>query len=179
MPFGSLHIKLRTGAGYYIGKMPTRQLTAADRPALERATFENVNRVSERFTLEDVRSRREFSHYFDAWPGESDFGFAEADGEGRIRGVTWLTFFDVSEPGYGFVGADVPELSVWVDEQFRGHGIGTELILSVIREAQTRKLESLSLSVEAGNPARGLYERLGFRHAGPGFDEGTLLLPLP
>ncbi|QIM17582.1 GNAT family N-acetyltransferase [Leucobacter coleopterorum] len=159
--------------------MPTRHLTVADRTVLERATFENVNRVSERFTLEDVRSRREFSHYFDAWPGGSDFGLAEVDSEGRILGVAWLTFFDEGEPGYGFVSVDVPELSVWVDGEFRGRGIGADLIRSVIREAQTRHLESLSLSVEEGNPARGLYERLGFRHAGPGFDEGTLLLPLP
>lgn len=155
-----------------------RPLTAADRAMLERATFENLNRVGARFTLEEVRSRRQFSHYFEAWPGEADFGFAEVDREGSVSGVVWLSYFEADEPGYGIVSADVPELSVWVDDQHRGQGIGTSLIEGAVKEARARQIEALSLSVEVGNPARHLYERLGFRHAGAEFDAGTLLLGL-
>ena len=49
--------------------------------------------------------------------------------------------------------------------EHRGRGIGTELLRTLIAEAEASG-RKLSIHVEANNPARGLYERLGFRPAG-------------
>lgn len=46
--------------------------------------------------------------------------------------------------------------------QARGRGIGTAVLRGVLEEAQARGWP-VTLHVEAGNPARALYERLGFR----------------
>jgi ribosomal protein S18 acetylase RimI-like enzyme len=45
--------------------------------------------------------------------------------------------------------------------EFRGRGIGETLLRSLISEAETSE-RSLTIHVEQGNPARRLYERLGF-----------------
>lgn len=46
-------------------------------------------------------------------------------------------------------------------------------------EAAARSIPAISLSVEDGNRARALYERLGFRKIGRNGGSDTLLLELP
>ena len=48
---------------------------------------------------------------------------------------------------------------------FRGRGLGTRLLRGLIAEAEDSG-RKLSIHVEINNPARHLYERLGFRPAG-------------
>lgn len=49
-----------------------------------------------------------------------------------------------------------------VKGEFQGRGIGTAVIRDLLRQAHEQTVP-LALSVLKGNPARGLYERLGFR----------------
>lgn len=58
---------------------------------------------------------------------------------------------------------DIALLPAW-----HGQGIGTQLLRSLLAEADAER-QSCSLSVEQGNPARRLYERLGFE---PGIVNG-------
>jgi ribosomal protein S18 acetylase RimI-like enzyme len=48
---------------------------------------------------------------------------------------------------------------------FRGRGMGTELLRALMAEADASG-RKLSIHVEMNNPARSLYDRLGFRPAG-------------
>ena len=57
---------------------------------------------------------------------------------------------------------DVRIMDIALAPAFRGRGIGTALLRSLMAEAGAR---TLSIHVEANNPARRLYERLGFREA--------------
>lgn len=57
-------------------------------------------------------------------------------------------------------------------KDFRGKGIGTELLLSLQEEA-ARAGKSLTIHVERFNPALRLYQRLGFRETE---DKGVYLL---
>jgi RimJ/RimL family protein N-acetyltransferase len=50
-----------------------------------------------------------------------------------------------------------------VDERYRGQGIGTKIFERLKKEAKEKfSLEILHLEVYAGNPAKNLYDRLGF-----------------
>ena len=49
--------------------------------------------------------------------------------------------------------------------EFRGRGLGTALLRDLMAEADAAG-KPLSIHVEMNNPARSLYERLGFRPAG-------------
>lgn len=54
-------------------------------------------------------------------------------------------------------------LSIIVDEKFRNQGIGRKLLEEIIILAKdTFQIEILHLEVYEGNPAKRLYERLGF-----------------
>jgi len=153
-----------------------RALRADETELLVRATLGNVNWSGPRFTVDQVLRTPALVRYFEPWRGERDFGVVvEASPEGPV-GVAWARYFTASDPGYGFVDEAIPEVSVWVAEARRGAGLGTRLLEALIQEARSRDLPGLSLSVESGNPVRGLYERVGFEQAGSDFDSGTLVL---
>lgn len=57
--------------------------------------------------------------------------------------------------------------AILVDKDFRGKGIGTILMKELIHLAKERfHLEILHLEVYEGNPAKRLYEKLGFKEFG-------------
>jgi ribosomal protein S18 acetylase RimI-like enzyme len=70
------------------------------------------------------------------------------------------------DPGYGYVGEDVPEVAMAVDPAWRGRGVGTMLLDGLIAAAARRGLRMLSLSVDRDNPAGCLYARSGFSTVG-------------
>jgi ribosomal protein S18 acetylase RimI-like enzyme len=81
--------------------------------------------------------------------------------------------FDVIEVGGRRAGrlyvhrgpSDIRIMDIALAPEFRRRGIGGELLRSLIAEASASR-RKLSIHVEANNPARTLYERLGFRPAG-------------
>ena len=60
---------------------------------------------------------------------------------------------------------DIRIMDIALMPAFRGRGIGTRLLGSLIDEADACGWK-LSIHVETNNPARSLYDRLGFRPAG-------------
>jgi ribosomal protein S18 acetylase RimI-like enzyme len=67
----------------------------------------------------------------------------------------------------GFIMAPTRDGALWIhticiDPEHQNMGIGTEVMRSVVGEAKERTI-ALYLSVLKINPARRLYERLGFR----------------
>lgn len=153
-----------------------RHLTGADRELLGRATLANVNWSGERFTAADVEATPELAHYLRLGP--DDFGVVAEVESGEVAGVVWCRYSPADEPGYGFVSATVPELSIATFAEYRGHGIGRTLLDAAIDEAADRGCPGLSLSVEAGNWAQQLYRGSGFVTVGLNGNSDTMLLDL-
>jgi ribosomal protein S18 acetylase RimI-like enzyme len=61
--------------------------------------------------------------------------------------------------------SDIRIMDIAVAPEFRGRGIGTRLLRDLMDEAEASG-RKLSIHVEMNNPARSLYERLGFAPAG-------------
>jgi ribosomal protein S18 acetylase RimI-like enzyme len=61
--------------------------------------------------------------------------------------------------------SDIRIMDIALAPAFRQRGIGTGLLRTLMAEAQESG-RMLSIHVETNNPARALYERLGFRPAG-------------
>jgi ribosomal-protein-alanine N-acetyltransferase len=80
-------------------------------------------------------------------------------------GAAWYRIFTRDRPGYGYVADDVPELSLAVGPSWRGQGVGTLLLTRLMEAARRAGWRALSLSVDVRNPARRLYDRLGFTTA--------------
>jgi ribosomal protein S18 acetylase RimI-like enzyme len=61
--------------------------------------------------------------------------------------------------------SDIRIMDIALVPEFRGRGIGTTLLRGLMEEADA-SARKLSIHVEMNNPARSLYDRLGFEPAG-------------
>lgn len=101
--------------------------------------------------------------YVDAWGRPGDAAVVALAGTERRRvGAAWYRLMLPEDPGYGFVNAATPEVSIGVVSEFRGRGIGGTLLKALIHTARAQGFGALSLGVEKDNPALQIYERHGF-----------------
>lgn len=111
-------------------------------------------------TADQVLADPRYAMYLAGWPRPGDFGLvAEQDGP---LGAAWYRTYTEGSHGYGFITEDVPELSIAVVGSRRHEGIGRRLLIDLITAGIAQGYPALSLSVNADNPARGLYESVGF-----------------
>lgn len=69
--------------------------------------------------------------------------------------------------GYWGIAGEGDIFNIAVKEEDRGQGIGYQLLTSLINEAKSRGITSLTLEVRVSNlAARHLYEVMGFEEAG-------------
>jgi GNAT superfamily N-acetyltransferase len=104
----------------------------------------------------------ERAHYVTGWPKPGDQGVV-AEADGQPIGAAWLRFFADDDPGYGFVAADVPELSIAVISSWRGHGVGRAMLRACADQARSSGIRQISLSVGRENYAQRLYLSEGYR----------------
>ena len=117
--------------------------------------------------------------YLEGWRKPGDAGVVAVDGgSGERVGAAWYRLFDTEHPGYGFVDAETPELTIAVAEGWRGKGIGTALLRALLDRARADGFAALSLSVSPDNPAAELYRRHGFVHVGSRDVHWTMLARL-
>jgi GNAT superfamily N-acetyltransferase len=111
--------------------------------------------------LEDLPVGR----YVDRWGRDGDTALVLIE---RFRpvGAAWYRLFKASEPGYGFVDEDTPELTIAIVPSRRGRGLGRELLEALLAQAREGGFARLSLSVEPDNAAIHLYEQHGFTKVG-------------
>lgn len=103
----------------------------------------------------------QLAHYVSGWTQPGDLGVvAEA---AQPVGAAWLRFFTADDPGYGFIDAATPEVSMGILDPWRCRGLGRRLLVELISAARQTGLPALSLSVETDNYAQALYESCGFQ----------------
>ena len=111
-------------------------------------------------TADQVLADPRYAMYLAGWPRQGDYGLV-AEQDGSLGAAWYRTYTEVSH-GYGFVAADVPELSIAVVASRRREGIGRRLLTDLINAGVDQGYPALSLSVREENPARSLYESVGF-----------------
>jgi GNAT superfamily N-acetyltransferase len=101
-----------------------------------------------------------------------------AEEDGSPIGLAWYRFFTDQEHGEGFVDEETPEVAVAVVDGHRGKGIGTALLEEIHARARRTGVRRISLSVDHDNPARHLYERLGYVALAEREDDERMVLEL-
>ncbi|BBH68278.1 hypothetical protein ACTI_49630 [Actinoplanes sp. OR16] len=157
--------------------MRIREAHADDLPFLERILLDAYNWSEPRFTLDRLRTDAMARRYLDGFPAAGDLGVIALIGDEPV-GAVWGRALPADRAGYGFVAADVPELTVGVLPEARRRGVASRLMTAVVDIAKRRGVPGLSLSVEDGNTARRLYESFGFEAAGRSGGSDTMLLTL-
>jgi GNAT superfamily N-acetyltransferase len=102
------------------------------------------------------------SHYIAGWPRDTDLGVIAEVG-GQHAGAAWLRFLPATDPGYGFVAEDIPELTLGVAAAFRRQGLGRALMRAAAGAARAAGITGISLSVERKNFAQRLYLSEGYK----------------
>jgi len=95
--------------------------------------------------------------YVENFGGKDDCGIL-AEHDGKIIGAAWTRII----PAYGHIDNKTPELAISVLPNFRGQGIGSEMMHSLFDLLRERGYKRTSLSVQKDNPAVRFYERLGY-----------------
>ncbi|MEZ5041709.1 MAG: N-acetyltransferase [Saprospiraceae bacterium] len=109
-----------------------------------------------------IIDRADILKYHQGWGKKGDVGFLAKVGEKYI-GATWSRLHRRPNEGYGFVNDETPELNIALLAAYRGQGIGTQLMHTLLTSLFHEGYPGLSLSVDQRNTvALQLYRKLGF-----------------
>jgi GNAT superfamily N-acetyltransferase len=112
-------------------------------------------------SADQVMADPRYAMYLAGWPRPGDAGLI-AEHDGPVGAAWYRTYTDASH-GHGFIAQDIPELAIAVVASRRGQGIGRMLLRDLVELSVVQGHPAISLSVAEDNPARHLYESLGFR----------------
>jgi ribosomal protein S18 acetylase RimI-like enzyme len=136
--------------------MILRPLTLEDQPIV----WQMLMYAAHEPTLTSVKNQPCLSRYAAGWGRAGDMGVIALEDQ-QAMGAAWLRLWPAEDKGFGYVDNSVPELAIAVLPAYRGQGIGTQLLKSVLAVAPA-VYPAVSLSVRDDNPAIRLYQRVGF-----------------
>lgn len=133
-----------------------RAATAKD----ESIVWEMLRYASHESSVESVQKQPCLALYATNWGKFGDLGCI-AQKEKLNIGMAWLRLWLSEDKGYGYINDTIPELAIALLPDYRGQGMGTDLLTHILAMAEKR-FRAVSLSVWADNPVVRLYERAGF-----------------
>ena len=163
--------------------LPVFRLSARADPAfLAEMLYEAVNwrddGAEERPPFDEMLEHNELRRYIEGWGRVGDVAIVALDRRDEPVGGAWYRLFTVDEPGYGFVDANTPELSIALYPECRRQHVGALLLGTLLQRARTDGYPAMSLSVARENPARRLYARHGFEVVSEHDDSLTMVADL-
>jgi ribosomal protein S18 acetylase RimI-like enzyme len=162
-----------------VGDIETRLLDAGDIDVVQWTLYTAVSWSGdpEIPSMEEVMKHPALAIYHQGWGRHGDIGVA-ASVDGTFAGAAVARLFTEEEHGHGYMDPETPELGIAVEPDFRGRGIGRCLMNALANEARERSIERLSLSVNNPNPAKHLYESLGYATVNDNGDSTLMVLKL-
>ena len=94
----------------------------------------------------------------------SDFGKKKDDialvveVDKKVVGTVWVRIMN----DYGHIGNDAPSFAISLYKDYRGFGIGTDLMKEMLRTLKDRGYKQASLTVQKANYAVRMYQKTGF-----------------
>ena len=136
-----------------------REMTVPEHPLLSDFLYEAI------FIPDDIKppSRNiicspELQVYIDRFGSLKDDFALVAEIEGKIIGAVWIRImYD-----YGHIDDETPSLAISLYKEYRGRGIGTEMMKEMLSLLKTHNYKRVSLSVQKANYAAEMYRKIGF-----------------
>lgn len=145
-----------------------RPLTDEDVPFMWDMLYESMYvPVGQEPFSRDILQEPSIAKYAEHWGRPGDIGWVAVTEEGERMGTITARIFPENNHGYGFVGADIPEMGMALHSAYRGQGVGTALMQALFDELHRSGYTRVSLSVDPNNTAAvKLYRRFGFEEVG-------------
>ena len=112
-------------------------------------------------------------YYEDFGTGNAD-RCVVADDDGRVIGAAWTRIMN----DYGHVDDDTPSFAISLYKEYRGKGIGTELMRQMLELLRKDGYGKASLAVQKANYAVKMYEKVGFRTVDQNSEEYIMVCDL-
>lgn len=81
-----------------------------------------------------------------------------AEVDGKTVGAAWARIMD----DYGHIDNETPSLAISLYKEYRGNGIGTELMKRMLQSLKRHGYKRTSLAVQKANYAVKMYKKVGF-----------------
>lgn len=105
----------------------------------------------------NIIEQPELQLYISDWGREDDHCLV-AEADNRIVGAVWVRIMN----DYGHIDDKTPSFAIALYQEYRGMGIGTELMKQMLALLKENGYEKTSLSVQKANYAYRMYRKLGF-----------------
>lgn len=96
--------------------------------------------------------------YIDEFGSKPDDHCLVAEVDGKIVGAVWVRCIKA----FGYIDDAVPEFAISVYPQYRGKGIGSELMRKMLAYLKSKGYAQTSLAVQKENYAVKMYQEVGF-----------------
>lgn len=85
-----------------------------------------------------------------------------AESDGKIAGAVWVRILSGPVKGFGNIDDESPEFAISLYPKYRGMGIGTNLMKSMLSLLREKGYKRTSLAVQKDNYAVKMYQNVGF-----------------
>ena len=101
----------------------------------------------------------ELSIYYDDFGSGNTDNCIVAEDNGKVIGAVWTRIMN----DYGHVDNETPSFAISLYKEYRGEGIGTELMRKMISLLKEQGYKKASLAVQKANYAVKMYKKVGFK----------------
>ncbi len=107
----------------------------------------------------DIVEKPELRVYIDGFGSNKGDYCLVAESDDKVVGAVWTRIMN----DYGHVDDDTPSFAISLYKEYRGQGIGTQLMVKMLELLKRNGYKRASLAVQKANYAVKMYEKVGFR----------------
>lgn len=122
----------------------------------------------------EIVERPELRVYTDGFGSQKGDNCLVAEIGGRVVGAVWTRIME----DYGHIDNDTPSFAISLYQEYRGQGIGTELMKKMLGLLKTQGYTKASLAVQKANYAVKMYRQTGFEIVGENEEEYIMVCRL-
>lgn len=106
-----------------------------------------------------IISNSDLQVYVSGFGEEKDDHCLVAEVDGKVIGAVWVRIMN----DYGHIDETTPSFAISIYKQYRGNGIGTDMMRKMLLLLQEKGYRKASLAVQKENYALKMYLKVGFK----------------
>ncbi len=122
----------------------------------------------------DIIRNEELQVYVKEFGARKDDKCFVAEVDNSIVGAVWVRIMN----DYGHIDNDTPSFAISLYKDYRGYGIGTELMKTMLKYLKKSKYKQCSLAVQKANYAVKMYLNVGFEVVDENAEEYIMICKL-